>query len=176
MSLTIVAAASSGVAKTGSQGTVAIRSGDLVVFRGTSLQCLAFGPRTQIKGKSGILCFKGPRRQHKLGTWWALVTRASIHAGTADSDAFRAATSGTTIRRTLTIVLNDSVVFAGSGIGCWFRTSEAGEKGVMCGESRGARPRPASEGFLLTERILATVVFAPNGWVQKINRLWRHEK
>lgn len=177
--LAALVAASTGATKSAAPHAVALRSGDLAVFRGTSLQCLAFGPVAQVKGKNGVLCFKGPRGQHKLGTWWASTTKRSIDAAPGDSAVFRAVTSHTTIRRTVRISLDGSVRVAHAGVTCWFQISERvapGQRIVLCVDADNRGPRPGGDGFVLSERLLAIVEFDADRKVGKVGPVWRHER
>jgi hypothetical protein len=162
-----------------------LKSGDFVVFKGTSLQCLAFGP-VRVKGTptTGILCFKGPPRQHWGASWWMAVTYQGsgiTAADTANNALFRAATAGTKIRRTLTVSQTGTGVFlqpqGGAKIGCNFATSvvvDPGKKAVLCvGEGKGWRE---PYGFVLSQRRLASVTFGPNWNVVEISASWRQPR
>jgi hypothetical protein len=56
---------------------ITLHNGNLVVFKGTHVQCLAFGPLelpTGIGKTRGILCFVGPPKTYYRGTYYMEVT------------------------------------------------------------------------------------------------------
>jgi hypothetical protein len=168
----ILLVASSAAAQSASRETVSLRSGDYVVFRGTSLQCLAFGPVALIKGKTGIFCFKGPPRQHKAGTYWAWLSPARISIAASEDSEFTAITSATTIRRTVPLSLNASVRLVGTKLGCFFQLSrvvDPGQKVVVCSALDARGPVPGKYGFVLSERIVASVTFGADRKVRSVD-------
>jgi hypothetical protein len=177
--------ASPALARGASHAVIWLRSGDLVVFEGTSLQCLAFGPvPVKRTPTTGVLCFKGPPRQHHGATWWMALTYQGsglTASSTVDNPLFRAATSKTTIRRTVRVADTATGVFlepqGGANIGCLFAVSvvvDPGKKAVSCvGEGKGwAEPY----GFVLSQRRLASVTFGPNWNVVEISASWRQPR
>ena len=156
-----------------------------MTFKGTTLQCLAFGPvPVKRTPTTGVLCFKGPPRQHFGASWWMSVTyqRPGLSAAPTTDDAlFRAATSRTTIRRTGNVSKTATGVFlrprGGANIGCLFAVSEVvdpGKKAVSCvGEGKGWRDR---YGFVLSQRRLASVTFGPSWNALHVSVSWRQPR
>lgn len=90
-------------AGTAASPSITLRSGGYVVFRETSVQCLVFEPIARIPGRRGILCFVGRPKKHRPGAYWAVLTPTDGFYDTNTTDpGFRAITSGTTIRSTVT--------------------------------------------------------------------------
>jgi hypothetical protein len=142
--------------------TVTMGSGNLVVFKGTTVQCLTFGPIARIPGKRGLLCFVGRPKTHATGTYWIVWTPTDDYYGkSGTSPVFRAVTSATTIHSTVTTTGTEGTVLRlrGTEIGCVFATSRAvdpGHKTAFCTDfDPQGRPYPESDGFAMSDRYLA---------------------
>jgi hypothetical protein len=173
------------VAETASAEALSVSRGSLVAFRGTSVQCLVFGPLSRVKGRNGILCFKGQPRQHAAGTRWVSMTSTSIDSSTSSTDGvYRAITSATTIRSTVAVSLGSTFSLAGvryrskgraAELGCRFQlvtAIDSGQKAVICADVNGGRPIPNSYGFVITQRRVASVTFRSDGRVE-VDASWR---
>ena len=88
-------------------------SGTLVAFRGTSLQCLVFGPISSVEGKWGVMCFKGKPKQWAEGTRWVVITPQTALTGTSNSRTIDAVTSKTTIRFNIAVPLDHAFEYSG---------------------------------------------------------------
>jgi hypothetical protein len=175
-----------GSATAAGEGELVLRSGTLVAFRGTSLQCLAFGPLARVEGERGVLCFKGHPRQHAAGTRWIWTTSKSISSAANSTDAeYRAIRSGTTIRRTVTVAPGTTFRLAGTGhvwrgrpaeLGCGFERAAgepAGQARVICVTLGETGPLPRSYGFLVSQRLVASITFAADGRRFTVDTQWR---
>jgi hypothetical protein len=128
------------------------------------VQCLVFGPIARIAGKRGVFCFIGPSKQHRPGTYWIAWTPTDDYYGTSGtSPTFRAVTSATNIRSTVTTTGGTLLRVSGTEIGCVFQVSQAvdpGHKAVFCTDvDPQGRPFPESDGFAISDRYLAFVSF-----------------
>jgi hypothetical protein len=154
----------SGEAWTATVPSITLHSGGFVVFKGTTVQCLAFGPIARIAGKRGIFCFVGRPKKHRSGTYWIAWTPTDDYSGRSGTSAtFRAVTSATTIRSTVTTAGGTLLRVSGTEIGCVFQVSQAvdpGHKAVFCTDvDRQGRPFPESDGFAISDRYLVFVSF-----------------
>jgi hypothetical protein len=161
--ITAAPGTSAGGARSTAAPRISARSGSLVVFKGTDLQCLTFGPIAGVEGKTGVFCFLGPPKTHEPGTYWFALTPPSIFANTSAGDpVFRAITSGTHIRSTVTTDGVAPLYVGGTDIACVIRVSRAvdpGHKAVVCTDFDARGPVPDSEGFALSDRFLATTSY-----------------
>jgi hypothetical protein len=181
----MLVAASAGATKPTSSEALRYRSGTIVAFRDTSLQCLVFGPLSGVKGKNGVLCFKGRPRRRAGGTRWVMTTPRSITSSTSSSDAtYRAITSSTPIRASVALSQGSTFTLAGvrytsngrtAELGCRYqvvRVVDPGQKAVICTDVDGGTPVPGSFGFVLSQRVLAMVEFRSDGQLT-IETTWR---
>jgi hypothetical protein len=169
--------------------SASVQSGTLLFFRGTSTQCLVFGPIATIKGKRGILCFKGPPRQRRSGTRWVSSTPTTVSSSTSGTESYVAITSRTNIRKTTTMSLNSTFNLAGvnysrkgkaARLGCRFQVirgvPDPGGKAVVCADVDSRGPIPGGSGFVITQRAVAVVEFASANGNAKIDVSWRQPR
>ncbi len=170
--LAAVVAPASGLSATVASGaartTISLASGSLVTFRGTRLQCLTFGPLAFVKGKRGIVCFKGPPRQRERGTYWAADTATTVITKRDDSEFDRIG-AATTIHWHVTTSVDQRLLVTGTKVGCWLRVSETfdpGHKAVYCADvDRNGNAVGRSVGFVFSERQVSWVTFEPDGTI-----------
>lgn len=162
---------------------VTLQSGSYVVFKGTSVQCLTFGPielQTSIGKTRGILCFVGPPKTYRPRTYYLeLTTSGFVYNKKADSD-FRKITSVTKIKASGTVTAGGPLLrVAGTTIGCVFEVGKAvdpGRKTVMCAnrvDAATGAPIPGTGGLALSDRLLAEISYDSNRKLHVTKRL-RH--
>jgi len=157
---------------------VDVSSGDWVEFRGTSIQCLVFGPVAAVKGKNGILCFKGRPGEREANTIWVSFTPTTFAiAQAARQPPFLAISRATDRKRVVRVPLDSSLrlthtrftkdgepgyvfcVFASGGRILPRQATPAGEKAVLCVRAGQAGPLPQSTAFFMTQRRAGIVDF-----------------
>lgn len=182
--LVVALAVPTDTARSAATAELSVRSGDLVAFEGTSLQCLVFGPIARVEGKHGVLCFKGRPRQHATGTRWIAMTPRSIFSSGSVTRDFRSITSAASIQRVVRASTGTTLTVAGltyankgrtAQLGCRYQriaAIDADAKGVLCADVANGMPLPDSYGFLLTQGLAATLTYGANGSV-KVDTRWR---
>jgi hypothetical protein len=161
-----------GAGRATSAQRLSLRSGDYVILQGTTLQCLVFGPVAKIVGRTGTFCFEGKPRRHRQGTYWAWQSTTSLSFADGEDAQFDAITSATHIRRTVLLSLNGSFRVVGTNLGCFFQVSrkvDPGHKVVVCSEVDAVGPLPGKVGFVLSERLVASVTFGSDRKLKTIN-------
>jgi hypothetical protein len=182
-SLGRIAAAAAGVAALAAVGSASSRahaayqpdveaaSGTFITFRGTSVQCLVFGPISTIEGKWGVLCFKGNPKQRAAGTRWVMLTPLTALSGTKSSRSWETITLATKLSINITLPLDKTFELSGirytnhgqqARLACRYQLLSgdySGEKGVICADTKQGNPIPNSSGIVITQRRVAFVTF-----------------
>jgi hypothetical protein len=142
------------------------RSGDLVIFDGSRLQCLGVGP-AGVPNKSGVVCFQGTGHRYAQGSEavavyeyepGAVTTRSAL-APAAGSE-FRGIFAKTTIRRTLHVAFPGMAHLAATSLRCWYYSSQKLDKGhraVACYTTDSNGPLPRKGGIFIDDRLAAFV-------------------
>jgi hypothetical protein len=158
-------------------------SGTFLTFRGTSVQCLVFGPISTIEGKWGVLCFKGNRKQRAADTRWIMITPLTALSGTSESRTWKTITLATKITFNMTLPLDKTFELSGirytnngqqARLACRYQVlsgSYSGEKGVICADTKQGNPIPNSTGVIMTQGRVAFVTF--RGGRVEIDDVWR---
>jgi hypothetical protein len=145
--------------------SITFGSGTFLVFKGSTIQCLAFGPIASVAGKRGLFCFIGPPRTHKAHSYWAMVTPTKGIYDDVEKGVYVAITRHTRIKSTITVssVGVTALHVKGTYIGCQYVLNKgidpAGRVVICTDVDAQGRPYPKTYGFALSDHLFAAISF-----------------
>jgi hypothetical protein len=152
-------------------------NGSLVLFKGSKLQCLGFGPYG-VPGKSGVVCFRGSPKHIYTHSYAAAIyalepgAKASVaHIWPNNEKDLRRIFDATTIGKTYQVALNGTAELAGTSITCFYYVSDhldRGHRGVACYPTDSQGPLPGKNGIFLDD-VKAALVDVDSSRSVKLN-------
>jgi hypothetical protein len=145
---------------------VSFESGDLVLFNGSTLQCLGIGPYG-IPGKSGLVCFRGSPKHIYANSYAAAIyeyvpgkraARSKIWPN--DDSELKQIFSENHIGHTHRVQLNAAAHLSGTSLTCFYYVSahlHAGHRGVACYPTDSTGPLPGKNGIFIDDAKAGTV-------------------